>query len=55
MAVRKSNMTIDPDIYDRFIAIAGKKGIKTSTWVTAKMKEFVEQEEAAEKAKQATR
>lgn len=48
LAVRKANMTINPDIYERFIKIAEKKGIRVSTWVNAKMKEFVEQEEAGD-------
>lgn len=45
LAVRKANMTIDIDVYERFIKIAEKKGIRVSTWVNARMKEFVEQEE----------
>ncbi|WP_279373418.1 hypothetical protein [Clostridium arbusti] len=41
-------MTISPDIYERLIKIAEKKGIRVSTWVNAMMKEFVEQEEAVD-------
>ena len=48
LSVRKANMTIDPDVCERFIKISEKKGIRVSTWVNARMKEFVEQEEAAE-------
>lgn len=48
LAVRKANMTIDPNVYERFIKIAEKKGIRVSTWVNARMKEFVEQEEVAD-------
>jgi sugar/nucleoside kinase (ribokinase family) len=48
LAVRKANMTINSDIYERFIKIAKKKGIRVSTCVNARMKEFVEQEDAAD-------
>lgn len=47
-AVRRQNITVDPVIFDKFCDYAGRKGIKISTWVTAKMKEFVEEEEALE-------
>lgn len=49
MAVRALNITVDPKVYEDFCRIAEKKGIRTSPWVTAKMKEFIEQEKAAEK------
>jgi hypothetical protein len=45
------NIKTDEDIFERFCQIAGKKGIKISTWITLKMKEFVEEEEAATEAK----
>ena len=47
-AVRRQNITIDPTVFEEFCKYAGPKGIKISTWVTAKMKEFVEKEKAEE-------
>jgi hypothetical protein len=51
LAVKKQNVTLDPEVFEKFCNIAGRKGIKISTWVNLKMKEFIEEEEAAEKAK----
>jgi hypothetical protein len=48
LAQRRQNVTLDPDIFERFCSIAGRKGIRISTWINAKMKEFVEEEEAAQ-------
>ncbi|MBU3112012.1 hypothetical protein [Clostridium lacusfryxellense] len=48
MAVRRQNMSIDPTVFEEFCNYAGKKGIKISTWVTIKMKEFVEEEKFLE-------
>lgn len=50
-AVRRQNITVDPETFEKFCNYAGKKGIKISTWVTMKMKEFVEEEEALEAEK----
>lgn len=44
-AVRRQNITVDPVVFEKFCAIAGKKGIRISTWVTAMMRAFVEEEE----------
>jgi len=44
VAVRK-NITLDPVVLERFSEIAGKKGIKISAWINAKMVEFIEKEE----------
>ncbi len=58
MLARKSlNITIEPGIYEEFCEYAGKKGIRVSPWVSAKMKEFIEEEREAEaeKAKRAKR
>jgi hypothetical protein len=41
-------MTIDPEVFEEFCKYAGRKGIKISTWVTQKMREFVEKEKAEE-------
>ena len=45
LVVHRQNMTIDPEVFDKFCLIASKKGIKISTWVTARMREFIEEEE----------
>lgn len=45
----RQNITLDPDVYDEFCKYAGKKGIKVSTWVNIKMKEFIEEEKLIEK------
>lgn len=48
MATVKQNMSIDETVLEEFCKYAGKKGIKISTWVTAKMKEFIEEEKIIE-------
>ena len=45
MVVRRINITLDPDVYDRFIKIAEDRGIKISSWITSVMRKFVEEEE----------
>lgn len=50
-AVKRQNITLDPEVFEKFCNYAGKKGIKISTWITQKMKEFVEEEEEIEKIK----
>lgn len=44
-------MSIDPVLYENFCKYAETKGIKVSTWVAAKMREFVEDEELLEEMK----
>jgi len=52
MLVRKAvNITLEPDVYDELCNYAGKKGIRVSPWVSAKMKEFIEEEKEAEAEK----
>ena len=41
----RQNVSLDPDVFERFCEIAGKKGIKISTWVNQQMVEFIEEEE----------
>lgn len=48
MAVTRHNITLEPEVYEEFCKYAGKKGIKVSTWVNLKMKEFVEEEKMIE-------
>ncbi|MBY6758628.1 hypothetical protein HYH82_15150 [Clostridium botulinum] len=45
MATIRKNITLDPKVYEDFCKIAERKGIRISTWINAKMKEFIEQEE----------
>jgi len=51
LAVKRQNITLDPTVFEEFCKYAGKKGIKISTWINLKMKEFIEEEEAAEQAR----
>lgn len=51
VAVRRQNVSIDPETFEEFCNYAGKKGIKISTWVTMKMKEFIEEEKLLEELK----
>ncbi|EOR24974.1 hypothetical protein A499_06480 [Niallia nealsonii AAU1] len=48
MASKKYSITLDPNVYDEFCRFAGKKGIKVSTWIGVKMKEFIEEEKIIE-------
>ncbi|WP_171016736.1 hypothetical protein [Pseudalkalibacillus caeni] len=48
MAVKTVNITVDPDDLEEFYRLASKKGIKFSTWVQVKMKEFIEEEKMIE-------
>lgn len=40
----KHTITIDIDTYKDFSEIAKKNGVKLSTWVTQKMREYIESE-----------
>lgn len=51
MVVRRQNMSIDPVLYANFCKYSEPKGIKVSTWVAAKMREFVEDEILLEEIK----
>lgn len=51
LAVRRQNITLDPEVFEEFCKYAGKKGIKISTWINQRMIEFIEEERAAEAAK----
>jgi diketogulonate reductase-like aldo/keto reductase len=48
LAVTRHNITLEPEVYEEFCKYAGKKGIKVSTWVNLKMKEFIEEEQMIE-------
>ncbi|UJA30850.1 hypothetical protein [Clostridium sporogenes] len=45
MATIKKNITVDEKIYEKFISIAERKGIKFSTWINLQLKNFIKQEE----------
>jgi len=45
-AKKRQNITLDPEVFEKFCEIAGKKGIKISTWINQQMIEFIEEEEA---------
>lgn len=51
LAVKRVNITLDPVIFKDFRKYAERKGIKISTWITQKMREFVEEEKANEMRK----
>jgi hypothetical protein len=42
--MKRQNITLEPEVCEKFIQIASKKGIKLSPWVNSKMKEFIEDE-----------
>jgi predicted HicB family RNase H-like nuclease len=46
--MKRLNIMIDPTTYEDFIIYAERKGIKLSTYVNAKLKEFVEEEKKVE-------
>lgn len=46
MPVKRQNITVDEEIFEKFCLIAGRKGMKISTWITMKMREFIEEEES---------
>lgn len=50
-AKMRQNITLDPEVFEEFCHYAGLKGIKISTWINQRMKEFVEEEKAAEERK----
>jgi len=45
MAVVKVNITLDPDLVERFRVIAEARGMKLSPWLNQQLKKFVEEEE----------
>lgn len=51
MTAKRQTITLDPEIFEEFCNYAGKKGIKISTWVNQKMKEFVDEEKQIEEQK----
>jgi hypothetical protein len=54
-AMSRHNISLEPEVYEEFCKYAGKKGIKVSTWVNLKMKEFIEEEKMIEEMRKAKR
>jgi hypothetical protein len=48
LATSRHNITLDPKVYEEFCRLAGKKGIKVSTWVNQQMINFIEEEKMLE-------
>jgi hypothetical protein len=51
VAVVKKNISLDPTVLEDFLKYASPKGVKLSTYVNAKLKEFVEEEKKLEELK----
>ena len=47
-AMKRQNISIEPEVYEEYCKYAGKKGIKFSTWVNQQMKNFIEEEKMLE-------
>ncbi|KEI16990.1 uracil-DNA glycosylase [Clostridium novyi B str. ATCC 27606] len=45
MATIKKNITVEKEVYEKFITIAEQNGIKFSTWINLQLKRFVEKNE----------
>lgn len=52
MAVKRLNVTVDPELLDEFYNYADRKGITVSPFLQAKMREFIEEEKAFEEFKE---
>jgi hypothetical protein len=48
LVTSRHNISLDNEVYEEFCKYAGKKGIKISTWINIKMKEFIEEEKEIE-------
>ncbi|WP_299090330.1 hypothetical protein [uncultured Metabacillus sp.] len=55
MTTKRVNITVDPKKLDEFYRLAAKKGIKFSTWVDAKLDEFIEEEKMIEEYREKKR
>jgi len=47
----RQNITLEPEVFEEFCHYAGPKGIKISTWINERMKEFIEDEKVLEEMK----
>lgn len=48
MVKGRVNISVDKDKLDEFYRLAAKRGIKFSTWIDAKLDEFLEEERVIE-------
>jgi len=55
MAVKRLNVTVDPELLEEFYKYACKKGISISPFLQAKMREFIEEEKEFEEYKERKR
>lgn len=44
MAVKRLNVTVDPELLEEFYEYADRKGITISPFLQAKMREFIQEE-----------
>ena len=51
MAVERKTISVDGELFAEFTRFAESKGIKFSTWVQSKMREFVDDEQFREEAR----
>jgi hypothetical protein len=51
LVTSRHNISLEEEVYEEFCKYAGKKGIKISTWINIKMKEFIEEEKMIEEMK----
>lgn len=51
----RQNISLDPETFEEFCRYAGRYGIKISTWINLKMREFVEEEREKEAKKRDAR
>lgn len=52
MAVKRLNVTVDPELLEEFYKYADKKGITVSPFLQAKMREFIQEEKEFEEYKE---
>lgn len=52
MAVKRINVTVDPELLEEFYYYADRKGITVSPFLSAKMREFIADEKEFEKFKE---
>lgn len=55
MAVKRLNVTVDPELLEEFYKYACKKGISISPFLQAKMREFIEEKKEFEEYKERKR
>jgi hypothetical protein len=48
LATSRHNITLDQETFEEFCFYASRYGIKISTWINMKMREFIEDEKTLE-------